>query len=70
MQGLFQLWRREKYKSPRRDLLEILSWSCTSRASERRDKVFGLLGLSTDGRDLIPEPDYQEPIDSIYGELL
>ncbi|KAH7413344.1 heterokaryon incompatibility protein-domain-containing protein [Cadophora sp. MPI-SDFR-AT-0126] len=47
------------------DLLGVLSLSCLSKASELRDKVFGVLGLAHDGPRTIPEPDYEEPMESI-----
>ncbi|TVY80845.1 Heterokaryon incompatibility protein 6 OR allele [Lachnellula suecica] len=38
-------------------------------ASEIRDKVFGILGLSAELRPLFPVPDYQKPVSEIYTEV-
>jgi hypothetical protein len=36
-----------------------LSLSSLSKATEPRDKIFGILGLCFDGSKLVPSPDYQ-----------
>jgi hypothetical protein len=71
IRGVLHLWRRTEGnpKVSMLDLQSTLSWSCPSIASEQRDKVFGLLGLSLDGEYLIPSPDYREPIDSILRRI-
>ncbi|KAH7336547.1 heterokaryon incompatibility protein-domain-containing protein [Rhexocercosporidium sp. MPI-PUGE-AT-0058] len=51
------------------NLERILTFSCRSLASEPRDKIFGVLGLSSDGSELIPDPDYRKPLDTILREL-
>ncbi|KAG4425966.1 hypothetical protein IFR04_000910 [Cadophora malorum] len=51
------------------NLERILTFSCRSLASEPRDKIFGVLGLSSDGSELIPNPDYRKPLDAILREL-
>ncbi|KAH6694774.1 heterokaryon incompatibility protein-domain-containing protein [Leptodontidium sp. 2 PMI_412] len=51
------------------NLERILTFSCRSLASEPRDKIFGVLGLSSDGSELIPNPDYRKPLDTILREL-
>ncbi|KAL2061465.1 hypothetical protein VTL71DRAFT_6842 [Oculimacula yallundae] len=51
------------------DLLTVLEQSCLSKASEPRDKVFGVLGLAYDGSNTIPEPNYREPMDSILRKI-
>ncbi|KAH7346794.1 hypothetical protein BKA65DRAFT_585866 [Rhexocercosporidium sp. MPI-PUGE-AT-0058] len=56
-------------RSPTMDLLEILSWSCPSKSSEPRDKVFGVLGLVYDGPQMIPEPSYEVPVETLIRQI-
>lgn len=58
-------WRESKGMN----LERILTFSCRSLASEPRDKIFGVWGLSSDGSKLIPNPDYRKPLDTIPREL-
>ncbi|KAK0110806.1 hypothetical protein ONS96_002399 [Cadophora gregata f. sp. sojae] len=51
------------------NLDRLLTFSCRSLATEPRDKIFGVLGLSSDGSALIPNPDYRKPLDTILREL-
>jgi hypothetical protein len=39
-------------------LLELLGGLRRSDASERKDRVYGILSLSSDGRDFVPTPSY------------
>lgn len=50
-------------------LVDILHLSCQSRASESRDKIFGVLGLSKDGEKLIGFPNYSDPLEKIVMDM-
>ena len=47
------------------NLLYALYTTLRSRSSESRDKVFGLLGLVSDGADYVPKPIYKDSIDDV-----
>jgi hypothetical protein len=51
------------------DLQTALRYSCSSQATEPRDKIFGILGLTSDGSDLIPSPDYGQELEEILREI-
>ncbi|KAI1397756.1 HET-domain-containing protein [Hypoxylon fuscum] len=53
----------------RMPLLKALIRSCHFLATQPRDKVYALLGLTRDGRDLVPIPTYTSPDQLIFGEL-
>lgn len=38
-------------------------------ATDSRDKVYALLGLTCDGNDLVPTPTYTEPASELFGKL-
>ncbi|CZR67028.1 uncharacterized protein PAC_16927 [Phialocephala subalpina] len=56
-------------KTSQMDLQTALRYSCSSQATEPRDKIFGILGLSNDGSDLIPSPDYRQPLEDILRDI-
>jgi hypothetical protein len=39
-------------------------------ATDVRDKINGLLGLTSDGSDLVPAPNYLQPATGVYFQLL
>ncbi len=39
-------------------------------ATDVWDKIYGLLGLTSDGNDLVPAPNYLQPAPSVYFQLL
>lgn len=51
------------------DLQSALSFSCLSKASEPKDKIFGILGLTCDGETLVPSPDYGRSLDEILRDM-
>ena len=40
--------------------------STRSLASDDRDKIYALLGLSADGADIVPTPNYRQPSIKVY----
>ncbi|KAG9239694.1 hypothetical protein BJ875DRAFT_622 [Amylocarpus encephaloides] len=50
-------------------LQTVLSYSSHSLANEPQDKIFGILGLCTNGKRLIPDPGYRKPLGQIFREL-
>ncbi|KAL5317014.1 hypothetical protein ACEPPN_016067 [Leptodophora sp. 'Broadleaf-Isolate-01'] len=53
----------------RMSLYEAIMQSRYSLAKDERDKVYALLGLTSDGSDLIPTPTYTESIEQIWLNL-
>lgn len=51
-------------------LLQALSRSKMFLATGVRDKIYGILGLTSDGSDLVPAPNYLQPAISVYFQLL
>lgn len=62
----FNLFRKDPKTDMPRPLLALLLSSRSSLATDPRDKVYALLGLSSDGQELIPLPDYKNTLESIY----
>ncbi|KAH6663473.1 heterokaryon incompatibility protein-domain-containing protein [Halenospora varia] len=60
------LRRRSGY---RLQLLEALSLSWFSQATDPRDKVFALLSLAVDGPEIIPSPNYEGTVESIFEQV-
>ncbi|KAH6646376.1 heterokaryon incompatibility protein-domain-containing protein [Truncatella angustata] len=59
---------RQKVANLTRDrpsLIEYLSRSHLAKATDQRDKVFALLGVSRDGMDIFPAPSYTMPLDKL-----
>ena len=50
-------------------LLGTSSMARSSYSMDPRDKIFGLLGLASDGKDLLPNPDYSTPVAEVYQTL-
>jgi hypothetical protein len=46
-------------------LLEMLNRTVCLKATDSRDKIYGLLGLTSDSSSLIPSPDYSLPVDNV-----
>ena len=51
------------------DLLQTLYMTGRALASDPRDKVYAILELSKDGRDISPKPDYSLSVEEIYTRL-
>lgn len=50
-------------------LFEALRWSHQALATDPRDKIFALLGLTSDGDKLVPLPNYRQPMEDILREM-
>jgi hypothetical protein len=51
-------------------LLKAMLETRSSISSDARDKIYALLGITTDGAELVPSPNYTRPAQSIYYETL
>jgi hypothetical protein len=63
-------FREAERKKQRPALEQALSRSKMFLATDVRDKIYGLLGLTSDGSDLVPAPNYLQPATSVYYQLL
>ncbi|KAI0415499.1 heterokaryon incompatibility protein-domain-containing protein [Xylaria grammica] len=52
------------------DLLTVLATSRSSFSSDRRDKLYGVLGLAGDSVEHVPVPDYGISLQEVYGGLV
>ncbi|KAI1371174.1 HET-domain-containing protein [Hypoxylon crocopeplum] len=50
-------------------LMQALIRSRYSLATDPRDKVYALLNLTRDSKDLVPIPSYQEPVEEVFRKL-
>jgi hypothetical protein len=50
-------------------LMHALEWTSKSLATEPRDKIFALLGLSSDGSKLVPLPNYSQGLGILLVEF-
>lgn len=53
----------------RMTLGEALIVTRHSLATDPRDKIYALLGLTSDGNDLVPTPTYTEPVDDVFRKV-
>ncbi|KAH7333256.1 heterokaryon incompatibility protein-domain-containing protein [Rhexocercosporidium sp. MPI-PUGE-AT-0058] len=61
---------RIRYKDLRQiSLLEAIQWSQYALATDQRDKIYALLGLTSDGPRLVPMPNYQRSFEQILCDL-
>jgi len=51
------------------DILTVLSYTKYHLATDLRDKVYGILALTTDGSELIGNTSYDEPTEDLYIRL-
>jgi hypothetical protein len=51
-------------------LLEAMNETRTSVSSDVRDKIYALLGLTPNGVELVPTPNYIRPVQSVYFQTL
>ncbi|XXG97228.1 hypothetical protein Hte_003523 [Hypoxylon texense] len=61
--------QRGTVDTPRMSLLEALLESRHHRATDPRDKIYALLGLTSDGDDIVPSPSYTNSVESIFENL-
>lgn len=52
-----------------RDLVQLLYHLRPSQSSDPKDKVYGVLGLASDGRKMVPEANYELKVEQIYAKL-
>ncbi|TVY26239.1 Heterokaryon incompatibility protein 6,OR allele [Lachnellula hyalina] len=50
-------------------LNEALQWSHYAQATDPRDKIYALLGLTSDGFKIIPMPNYKQPLEQIHENM-
>lgn len=50
-------------------LLQAMTWTLHTRATDPRDKIFALLGLCHDGSRIVPLPNYKQSLESIISEM-
>ncbi|PQE14665.1 heterokaryon incompatibility protein [Rutstroemia sp. NJR-2017a BVV2] len=50
-------------------LYEALQWSHYALATDPRDKIYALLGLTSDGHKIIPLPNYQQSLAQIHENM-
>jgi hypothetical protein len=51
-------------------ILEAMSWSHHTLATDPRDKIFALLGLCHDGPAVVPLPNYKQPLETIIADMI
>ena len=63
-------WSRDRLQQGlQTTLLDCLSRARSSFSMDPRDKVFGILGLASDDKTLLPNPDYSTSVVEIYQTL-
>lgn len=50
-------------------LLDAMQWSLSTLATDRRDKIFALLGMCHDGPIFVPVPNYKQSLETIIMEM-
>lgn len=50
-------------------LVQAMTWTRHTKATDPRDKIFALLGLCHDGFRLVQVPNYRQSLDSIISEM-
>jgi hypothetical protein len=60
---------RDNVTGEKVSLVKALVASRESKASDVRDRVYGLLGLTSDGSNLVPLPNYNLPPKDVFVEL-
>jgi hypothetical protein len=67
--GRSLLWLRyTQYRAPR-DLLQMLYHTRPTQSSDPRDKIYGLLGVASDGPVIVPHPNYSHSVIEVHTEL-
>lgn len=65
----FEAFRRSQFSGKASPLVKLLMSSRASLATDPRDKVYALLGLASDGEELIPLPNYKQPLGFLLEEM-
>ncbi|KAH8771316.1 heterokaryon incompatibility protein-domain-containing protein, partial [Hyaloscypha finlandica] len=50
-------------------ILQAMTWTTHTKATDPRDKIFALLGLCHDGFRIVPVPNYKQSLKSIISEM-
>lgn len=50
-------------------LIEAIQWSHYALATDPRDKIYALLGLTSDGPRLVPMPNYKQTLEQVLEDL-
>jgi hypothetical protein len=58
-----------RYGTTRPSLYEALIRSQHCLASDDRDKIYAILGLASDGADIVPTPNYRQPLAKVYFDV-
>lgn len=62
---------RTRFKDPRQmTLIEAFQRSYYALATDQRDKIYALLGLTSDGPRLVPMPNYQKTFEQVLCDLI
>jgi hypothetical protein len=56
-------------RDERATALQVLRWACNLTASDPRDSIFGILGLSDKFESLLPFPDYSRSTTQIFTDV-
>ncbi|KAF3031840.1 hypothetical protein E8E12_001761 [Didymella heteroderae] len=67
--GRTLLWMRSNREKGNRDLVQLLYHLRPSQSSDPKDKVYGVLGLASDGRAMVPQARYELDVVQIYAKL-
>ena len=65
----FEAFRKSQISGKASPLVKLLMSSRASLATDPRDKVFAMLGIASDGEELIPLPNYKQPLDSVLEDM-
>ncbi|KAJ4377423.1 hypothetical protein N0V83_000248 [Neocucurbitaria cava] len=65
----FWAWKKAMASAQSQPLLKALIDSRRSKATDPRDHVYALLGISSDSSSLIPVPNYKHSIEEVYTNL-
>lgn len=62
---------RDRFAAKREpiSLLDAMSWSYQTLATDPRDKIFALLRLCHDGPTYVPVPNYKQPLEEIITDM-
>ena len=65
----FDAFRRSPLIARSNTLVKLMMSSRTSLATDPRDKVYALLGLASDGEELVPVPNYDQTLEDLFDNL-
>jgi hypothetical protein len=65
----FDSFQKDPSTDMPRPLMELWMSSASSRATDPRDKIYALLGLSSDGQEIVPLPNYKQPLPVVFQDI-